>query len=42
MLLQLSQFVEAHPDIEELDLNPVFAYEDGALAVDARVVLTPI
>jgi acyl-CoA synthetase (NDP forming) len=42
MLLQLSLFVEAHPDIEELDLNPVFAYEDGALAVDARVVLTPV
>jgi len=40
LLLQLSQFVEAHPEIEELDLNPVFAYSDGCVAVDARIVLS--
>jgi acyl-CoA synthetase (NDP forming) len=40
MLLSLSAFVEGHPDIQELDLNPIFAYKDGALAVDARIVLT--
>lgn len=39
MLLKVSDFVEKNPDIKELDLNPVFAYSDGALAVDARVVL---
>jgi acyl-CoA synthetase (NDP forming) len=39
MLLRLSAFVEEHPEIAELDLNPVFAYKDGALAVDARIVL---
>ncbi|HWQ28277.1 MAG TPA: acetate--CoA ligase family protein [Dehalococcoidia bacterium] len=39
MLLRLSEFVDAHPEIAELDLNPVFAYPDGAVAVDARVVL---
>jgi acyl-CoA synthetase (NDP forming) len=39
MLLKVSDFVEKTPEIKELDLNPVFAYKDGAVAVDARVVL---
>jgi len=38
MLFQVSRFVEANPQVRELDLNPVFAYPDGAVAVDARVV----
>lgn len=41
MLLQLSEFAESHPEVAELDLNPVFARADGAIAVDARIVLTP-
>jgi acyl-CoA synthetase (NDP forming) len=40
MLMRLSVFVEEHPQIQELDLNPIFAYGDGALAVDARIVLS--
>ena len=40
LLVKLSSFVEAHPDIAELDLNPVFAYPSGAVAVDARIVLS--
>ena len=40
MLLQLSEFAEANPEIAELDLNPVFARPDGAIAVDARILLT--
>jgi len=39
LILTVSTFVEAHPEIEELDLNPVFAYKDGAIAVDARIVV---
>ncbi len=39
LILQISQFIEAHPEIEELDLNPVFAYKDGRIAVDARIVI---
>ena len=41
LMLKVSAFVEAHPEVEELDLNPVFAYPDGVLAVDARVIVSP-
>ena len=40
LILRISEFVEQHPDVRELDLNPVLAYPDGAIAVDARVVLS--
>ncbi len=40
LLLQLSEFIEGHPEVAELDLNPVFAYPKGAVAVDARIVLS--
>lgn len=39
MLLKLSHFVEQSPQIKELDLNPIFAHRDGAVAVDARIIL---
>jgi acyl-CoA synthetase (NDP forming) len=39
LLLKVSEFVEKNPEVKELDLNPIFAYSDGALAVDARVIL---
>jgi acetyl-CoA synthetase (ADP-forming) len=39
LLLKVSEFVEKTPEIKELDLNPIFAYQDGAVAVDARVIL---
>jgi acetate---CoA ligase (ADP-forming) len=39
LLLQVSTLIEAQPDIKELDLNPVFAYPTGCLAVDARIIL---
>jgi acyl-CoA synthetase (NDP forming) len=39
LLLKVSAFVEDNPEISQLDLNPIFAYSDGALAVDARVIL---
>jgi len=39
LLLKVSNFVEQNPKVKELDLNPIFAYNDGAVAVDARVIL---
>jgi len=39
LLVKVSDFVDKNPEIKELDLNPIFAYKDGAVAVDARVVL---
>ncbi len=39
LLLKVSEFVEKRPEIKELDINPLFAYRDGALAIDARIIL---
>ena len=41
LLLKVSEFVESNPEIKELDINPIFAYSDSALAIDARVILEP-
>lgn len=40
MLVKLSDFVNATPGIEEIDMNPVFAYKEGAVVVDARIILS--
>jgi len=40
MLVKLSDFVDATPEIEEIDMNPVFCYKDGAVVVDARIILS--
>jgi len=39
LLLKVSKFVESHPDIKELDINPIFAYRNDAIAIDARIIL---
>ncbi|MBU1741327.1 MAG: acetate--CoA ligase family protein [Proteobacteria bacterium] len=39
LLLLCSEIVEAYPEIEEMDLNPVIAYENGVRIVDARIIL---
>src|SRR5579862_6513407 len=42
VLLRVSAMVEAHPEIAELDCNPLIARPDGALIVDARVRLEAV
>ena len=39
ILLNASRLVMDNPQIKELDLNPVLAYEKGAKTVDARIIL---
>lgn len=39
ILLRISDFVWQTPAVREMDLNPIFAYSEGAVAVDARVIL---
>jgi acyl-CoA synthetase (NDP forming) len=37
LLVKVSGLVMEHPEIRELDLNPVFLYPSGCMAVDARI-----
>ncbi len=39
LLLKTSDFINDLPQIEELDLNPIFATEKGVTIVDARIIL---
>ena len=39
LLLICSEVVEAYPEIEEMDLNPIIVYEHGARIVDVRIIL---
>ena len=41
-LLKISELVIKHPEINEMDLNPVFIYEKGLICVDARIILKKI
>lgn len=36
-ILRISQLVSDFPDIKEMDLNPIIAYEDRVSVVDARI-----
>jgi acyl-CoA synthetase (NDP forming) len=40
LLVQVSDLVARHGEIDEMDLNPVLVHEKGLTVVDARVVLT--
>jgi acetyltransferase len=41
MLVRVGQIAADHPEIRELDINPLLADADGVLAVDARIRAAP-
>jgi acetyl coenzyme A synthetase (ADP forming)-like protein len=41
VLLRISSLAAAHPEIAELDCNPVIAGEEGSVVVDARIRVAP-
>ena len=40
LIMTVSAIVQAHPEINELDLNPVIAHPSGCTVVDARIILS--
>jgi acetate---CoA ligase (ADP-forming) subunit beta len=39
VLMKISQLVMENPEINEIDLNPVFVFNEGLQVVDARMIL---
>ncbi|MFW9988207.1 MAG: acetate--CoA ligase family protein [Candidatus Odinarchaeota archaeon] len=39
VLMKISDLVTKYEEINEMDLNPVFIYENGLICVDARIIL---
>ena len=39
MMVQLGRLAVEREDIKELDINPVFVYENGVSAADALIVM---
>jgi acetate---CoA ligase (ADP-forming) subunit beta len=42
IITNLARLLNDHPEIKELDLNPVRVYEHGAAALDVRVILADV
>jgi acyl-CoA synthetase (NDP forming) len=41
VITRVSALIEKNPQVQELDINPLIAYRDGAVAVDARIIIEP-
>ena len=42
MLVRLGALADAHPEVAELDCNPIVAGPNGVLVLDARVRVDPV
>jgi len=38
-IMKVSELVNAHPEIAEMDINPLMAYQQELYAIDARIIL---
>jgi len=39
ILMKTSKMLDSNPEIKELDMNPIFALSDRAVAIDARIII---
>ena len=39
VLVRFSQFIVSHPEVKECDINPLLAFKNGVMAIDARIIL---
>ncbi len=39
VILKVSALMETYDEISELDINPLFGYADGIIAVDGLIIL---
>jgi acetyltransferase len=39
LIVKVSEAVRIHPDIQELDINPLIVSKDGLISVDARILI---
>jgi len=39
ILMKISKLTTENPEINEIDLNPIFVFEKGLQVVDARMIL---
>lgn len=39
LMLKVNKLVEENPEINEIDINPFFVYEEGSMIVDIRIII---